>query len=126
MKERAGEEKAAKVIDERLGFLTPILKGFLTEVRPSGPPLSCRLPFSCSIPAIPTSPRPTSPNPIPLLPQTGKESADHGIQMYGGHGYIKDNKAEQDNSSPLHLPLSTFPSLPSHCSLPPLHFLTAQ
>jgi alkylation response protein AidB-like acyl-CoA dehydrogenase len=48
---------AAKQIDERLGFLTPILKGFLTEA--------------------------------------GKEAADHGIQVYGGHGYIKDNKAEQ-------------------------------
>ena len=46
-----------QVIDERLAFLTPILKGFLTEV--------------------------------------GKEAADLGIQAYGGHGYIKDNKAEQ-------------------------------
>lgn len=57
VKERTGDEKGALVIDERLGFLTPILKGFLTEV--------------------------------------GKEAADLGIQVYGGHGYIKDNKAEQ-------------------------------
>jgi len=55
--EAAGDLKGAKVIDERLAFLTPILKGFLTEV--------------------------------------GKEAADLGIQAYGGHGYIKDNKAEQ-------------------------------
>jgi len=47
----------AAVIDARMGFLTPILKGFLTEA--------------------------------------GKEAADMGIQVYGGHGYIKDNKAEQ-------------------------------
>jgi len=55
--ERKGDAKGANDIDERLGFLTPILKGFLTEV--------------------------------------GKEAADMGIQVYGGHGYIKDNKAEQ-------------------------------
>ena len=30
--ELAGDEATAKVVDERLGFLTPILKGFLTEV----------------------------------------------------------------------------------------------
>ena len=52
-----GDEAGAKEIDERLGFLTPILKGFLTEA--------------------------------------GKEAADLGIQAYGGHGFIKDNKAEQ-------------------------------
>ena len=52
-----GDEKGAHAIDERLGFLTPILKGFLTEA--------------------------------------GKEAADLGIQAYGGHGFIKDNKAEQ-------------------------------
>jgi len=57
VKEQAGDAKGAKELDERLGFLTPILKGFLTEV--------------------------------------GKEAADLGIQVYGGHGYIKDNKAEQ-------------------------------
>jgi hypothetical protein len=53
----AGDEAGAHAIDERLGFLTPILKGFLTEA--------------------------------------GKEAADLGIQAYGGHGFIKDNKAEQ-------------------------------
>jgi hypothetical protein len=52
-----GDEAGAHAIDERLGFLTPILKGFLTEA--------------------------------------GKEAADLGIQAYGGHGFIKDNKAEQ-------------------------------
>jgi len=57
VKEQAGDAKGAHEIDERLGFLTPILKGFLTEA--------------------------------------GKEAADLGIQVYGGHGYIKDNKAEQ-------------------------------
>ena len=55
--ELEGDEKEAHRLDERLGFLTPILKGFLTEA--------------------------------------GKEAADLGIQVYGGHGYIKDNKAEQ-------------------------------
>ena len=29
--ERAGDAAGAKAADERLGFLTPILKGFLTE-----------------------------------------------------------------------------------------------
>jgi len=53
----SGDEAGAAVHDGRLGFLTPILKGFLTEV--------------------------------------GKEAADHGMQVWGGHGYIKDNKAEQ-------------------------------
>jgi alkylation response protein AidB-like acyl-CoA dehydrogenase len=52
-----GDAKGEKRHDDRLGFLTPILKGFLTEA--------------------------------------GKEAADMGIQIYGGHGYIKDNKAEQ-------------------------------
>merc|ERR1719240_2432336 len=55
--EAAGDEKGAKYYDEKLAFLTPILKGFLTEA--------------------------------------GKEAADLGIQAYGGHGFIKDNKAEQ-------------------------------
>lgn len=44
-------------IDDRLGFMTPILKGFLTE--------------------------------------TGIEAASLGVQLYGGHGYIKSNKQEQ-------------------------------
>ncbi len=55
--EAAGDMPAAARIDERLGFLTPILKGFLTEA--------------------------------------AKEAADLGIQMYGGHGFIRDNGAEQ-------------------------------
>eukprot|EP00614_Pseudopedinella_elastica_P007722 CAMPEP_0172598972 /NCGR_PEP_ID=MMETSP1068-20121228/19086_1 /TAXON_ID=35684 /ORGANISM="Pseudopedinella elastica, Strain CCMP716" /LENGTH=648 /DNA_ID=CAMNT_0013399081 /DNA_START=313 /DNA_END=2259 /DNA_ORIENTATION=- len=55
-KGRAARQRAEE-LDERLSFLTPILKGFLTEV--------------------------------------GKEAADMGIQVYGGHGYIKDNRAEQ-------------------------------
>jgi alkylation response protein AidB-like acyl-CoA dehydrogenase len=56
--EKAGDEAAAKELDGRLGFLTPILKGFLTEA--------------------------------------GKEAADLGIQVYGGHGYIQDNHAERN------------------------------
>ena len=55
--EASGDLKGAKAYDERLGFLTPILKGFLTEA--------------------------------------GKEAADHGLQVWGGHGYIKDNGLEQ-------------------------------
>merc|ERR1719420_1979095 len=53
----AGDDKTEKAIDDRMGFLTPILKGFLTEV--------------------------------------GVEAANMGIQVYGGHGYIKSNKQEQ-------------------------------
>lgn len=52
-----GDEAAAKAIDDRMGFLTPILKGFLTEI--------------------------------------GVDAANMGIQVYGGHGYIKSNKQEQ-------------------------------
>ena len=48
-------EKAAA--DERLGFITPILKAFLTEL--------------------------------------GSESANHGLQIFGGHGYIKEWGMEQ-------------------------------
>ena len=44
-------------IDSQLGFKTPILKGFLTEM--------------------------------------GVEAASLGMQLYGGHGYIKANKQEQ-------------------------------
>jgi hypothetical protein len=44
-------------IDSELGFKTPILKGFLTEM--------------------------------------GVEAASLGMQLYGGHGYIKSNKQEQ-------------------------------
>lgn len=55
--EHRGDDAAAAKIDDRLGFLTPILKGFLTEA--------------------------------------GVEAANAGIQVYGGHGYIKSNKQEQ-------------------------------
>jgi len=55
--ELAGDEKEAARIDDKMGFLTPILKGFLTEL--------------------------------------GVEAANAGIQVYGGHGYIKSNKQEQ-------------------------------
>ena len=57
MNEQLGDDAAAKRLDDQLGFLTPILKGFLTEM--------------------------------------GKEAADHGMQVWGGHGYIKDNGLEQ-------------------------------
>lgn len=52
-----GDDALAKKYDEQLAFLTPTLKGFLTEM--------------------------------------GVEAANHGIQLYGGHGYIKSNKQEQ-------------------------------
>jgi len=52
-----GDEKEQKHWDERLGFITPILKGFLTEM--------------------------------------GLESANHGVQVFGGHGYIKEHGMEQ-------------------------------
>jgi len=51
------DEQARKHIDDKLGFFTPILKGFLTEV--------------------------------------GFESANHGLQVFGGHGYIKEWGLEQ-------------------------------
>jgi len=54
---RAGDTKEHAKIDDRMGFLTPILKGFLTEI--------------------------------------GVDAANMGIQVYGGHGYIKSNKQEQ-------------------------------
>ena len=50
-------EQERKAIDDKLGFLTPILKGFLTEV--------------------------------------GFESANHGLQVLGGHGYIQEWGLEQ-------------------------------
>jgi len=53
----AGDDAAYAALDDRLGFLTPILKGFLTEM--------------------------------------GVEAASNGIQVFGGHGYIKSNKQEQ-------------------------------
>jgi len=55
--EANGDHEKAKQIDDRLGFLTPILKGFLTEV--------------------------------------GNEAAYHGVQVFGGHGYIASNGQEQ-------------------------------
>lgn len=55
--EAEGDAAGTKKIDERLAFLTPILKGFLTEV--------------------------------------GLEAANNGIQVFGGHGYIKSNNVEQ-------------------------------
>ncbi len=51
------DEAAFKQHDQQLGFYTPILKGFLTEL--------------------------------------GFEAANLGVQIYGGHGYIKDNGMEQ-------------------------------
>ena len=54
MAKSAEERKAA---DDRLGFITPILKAFLTEL--------------------------------------GSESANHGLQVFGGHGYIKEWGMEQ-------------------------------
>ena len=51
------DEQERKVIDDKLGFFTPILKGFLTEV--------------------------------------GFESANNGLQVFGGHGYIKEWGLEQ-------------------------------
>lgn len=51
------DTKSVELIESQLGFLTPILKGFLTE--------------------------------------RGIEAANLGIQIYGGHGYIKGNSQEQ-------------------------------
>jgi len=51
------EEAIRKRADEKLGFLTPILKAFLTE--------------------------------------TGFESSNLGMQIFGGHGYIKETGIEQ-------------------------------
>merc|ERR1719387_2249005 len=55
--EARGDTEEGKRIEGLMHFLTPILKGFLTEV--------------------------------------GVEAANLGIQVYGGHGYIKSNKQEQ-------------------------------
>lgn len=55
--EMAKTEQERKVADYRLGFITPILKAFLTEL--------------------------------------GSESANHGLQIFGGHGYIKEWGMEQ-------------------------------
>ena len=53
----ANDEKAVKKHDDKLGFLTPILKGFLTEL--------------------------------------GNEAANLGMQVFGGHGYIREHGMEQ-------------------------------
>ena len=55
--EMSGNTKKAEALDDRLGFLTPILKGFLTE--------------------------------------KGLEAANCGVQVWGGHGFIKENFQEQ-------------------------------
>ena len=52
-----GDTAAFEAHDEHLGFYTPILKGFLTEL--------------------------------------GFEAANHGMQVFGGHGYIKEWGMEQ-------------------------------
>ena len=52
-----GDQKKYQHWDDKLGFLTPILKGFLTEL--------------------------------------GLEAANHGMQVFGGHGYIKEHGMEQ-------------------------------
>jgi alkylation response protein AidB-like acyl-CoA dehydrogenase len=53
----AKSEQERQAADDRLGFITPILKAFLTEL--------------------------------------GSESANHGLQIFGGHGYIKEWGMEQ-------------------------------
>lgn len=53
----SGDDKEFHKWDDKLGFYTPVLKGFLTEL--------------------------------------GLESAKHGMQVYGGHGYIKEWGMEQ-------------------------------
>ena len=53
----ANDEKARLRWDDKLGFFTPILKGFLTEL--------------------------------------GNECANLGMQVFGGHGYIKEHGMEQ-------------------------------
>jgi|TARA_R100000049_G_C1957648_1_gene119698 hypothetical protein len=53
----AGDTEKAEKYDDKLGFLTPILKGFLTEL--------------------------------------GCEAANLGMQVFGGHGYIREHGMEQ-------------------------------
>ncbi|WP_029654961.1 acyl-CoA dehydrogenase C-terminal domain-containing protein [Marinobacter daepoensis] len=53
----AGDEQKAAKYDDKLGFLTPILKGFLTEL--------------------------------------GCEATNLGMQVFGGHGYIREHGMEQ-------------------------------
>lgn len=52
-----GDQEKFDAYDDKLGFFTPILKGFLTEL--------------------------------------GLEAANHGMQIFGGHGYIKEHGMEQ-------------------------------
>ncbi|MCA6063846.1 acyl-CoA dehydrogenase C-terminal domain-containing protein [Thalassolituus marinus] len=52
-----GDKAGYEAFDDKLGFLTPILKAFLTEL--------------------------------------GYEAANHGVQVYGGHGFIKEWGMEQ-------------------------------
>ncbi|MDV2469402.1 acyl-CoA dehydrogenase C-terminal domain-containing protein [Acinetobacter chinensis] len=52
-----GDQAKFDEYDDKLGFYTPILKGFLTEM--------------------------------------GQEAASHGMQIFGGHGYIKEHGMEQ-------------------------------
>ena len=52
-----GDTEKAESYDDKLGFLTPILKGFLTEM--------------------------------------GNEAASLGMQVFGGHGYIREHGMEQ-------------------------------
>ena len=52
-----GDQKKIDKYDDKLGFLTPILKGFLTEL--------------------------------------GFEAANLGMQVFGGHGYIREHGMEQ-------------------------------
>lgn len=52
-----GDDKKAEAYDDKLGFLTPILKGFLTEL--------------------------------------GYECTNLGMQVFGGHGYIREHGMEQ-------------------------------
>ncbi|MCH9826902.1 MAG: acyl-CoA dehydrogenase C-terminal domain-containing protein [Gammaproteobacteria bacterium] len=51
------DQKKFELWDDKLGFFTPILKGFLTEL--------------------------------------GLEAANHGMQVFGGHGYIAEHGMEQ-------------------------------
>jgi alkylation response protein AidB-like acyl-CoA dehydrogenase len=51
------DKKVRDRVEDDLGLLTPILKGFLTE--------------------------------------TSLEACSHGMQIWGGHGYIRDNSMEQ-------------------------------
>jgi alkylation response protein AidB-like acyl-CoA dehydrogenase len=53
----AGDDKERAYWDDKLGFFTPILKGFLTEI--------------------------------------GYECANLGMQVFGGHGYIREHGMEQ-------------------------------